>query len=101
MKNLEKIKLEDGTELLIEVMESSETAVSSITESLGLDVVVQQISALAVKLRQIAEVAKPDETTVEVSVGFTVESGKLAAVVVKGSAEGNIKVSCTWKSAVV
>ena len=97
MRNLERIKLEDGSEILVEVMESGETAVSGVVDDLHIDQILRQVSSLAVKLRAIADTVRPDEATVEVGIGFAVESGALTAVIMKGSAEGNIKVSFTWK----
>jgi hypothetical protein len=45
--------------------------------------------------KALAKVA-PDKTTVEISIGFAMESGKLTAMFLDGKAEGSVKVTLEW-----
>lgn len=50
-------------------------------------------------LRKALSKVAPDKTTVEISIGFAMESGKLTALFLDGKAEGSIKVTLEWAKA--
>jgi hypothetical protein len=98
VNTLERITLDDGQQILVETTAVfGETDVTSLSIQSDAGQLFRKIGSLANDLRSIFETIQPDEASIEVGVGFAVESGKLTAVLMKGSAEGNIKVSLTWK----
>jgi len=56
------------------------------------------IEAVAQDLAACLNRVKPQKTTVEFGVEIAIESGKLTALLVDGSAKGNLKISLEWGS---
>lgn len=54
------------------------------------------LEGLATTLRTALAKAGPNKTTVELGLEVGVESGKLTALLVKGSAKVNLKVTLQW-----
>jgi hypothetical protein len=47
-------------------------------------------------LRTALKKVSPDKTTVEISIGFAMEAGKLTALFVDGKAEGSVTITMEW-----
>jgi hypothetical protein len=50
-------------------------------------------------LRHALSKVAPDKTTVEMSIGFAMTSGRLTTLFLDGKAEGSIKVTLEWDKA--
>lgn len=102
MTAFQSITLDDGEELFVEITpvnDTAETLVTGRAMEVGTDQVFGRIAKFAAKLKEIVEVTQPDEAQIEIGVGFSVESGQLTAVLMKGIGEGNVKVSLKWTKA--
>jgi len=60
--------------------------------------VTDAIEGIATAIRNSLEKVKPEKATIEFGVEFGVESGKLTALIVKGSGKANLKISLQWGS---
>src|SRR5689334_2920788 len=60
--------------------------------------VTDAIEGIATAIRNSLEKAKPEKATIEFGVEFGIESGKLTALIVKGSGKANLKISLQWGS---
>jgi hypothetical protein len=99
-----QLKTDDGAVLLIEVDDPQqmgnrpigrgmvEKARQSLEAALG--EIMPGINALMAAIQALA--VKPDEFGLELGVKFTLEAG---AVIAKTAAEGNVKISLSWKRA--
>ena len=47
-------------------------------------------------LRDVLKNVAPDKTTVELSIGFAMQAGKLTAMFVDGKAEGSVTITMEW-----
>jgi len=56
------------------------------------------ITSLAQSLSGAIAAAKPQKASVEFGVEVAVESGQLTALIVKGGAKANLKITLTWGS---
>ncbi|MDQ7802732.1 CU044_2847 family protein [Amycolatopsis sp. A133] len=48
------------------------------------------------ELRKALKAMQPEKTTVEFSVGFAMEAGKITAMFADGKAEGSVKITMEW-----
>lgn len=99
MRNIRSVRLEHEGHLLVEITptdEFGETQVSSRSIDLDTDQVFRQIARFAGKLKEVVTATEPDEAQIEIGVGFSIEAGQLTAVLLKGTAEGNVKVTLKW-----
>lgn len=55
------------------------------------------LKAICGELGRVWEAVRPSEATVELSLGMSVKTGKLTALLVEGGGEANVKVTLTWK----
>jgi hypothetical protein len=58
--------------------------------------VLDSVKDFASGLRRALAAVEPEKTTVEFTVGFAVQAGKLTALFVEGKAEGTVKVTMEW-----
>jgi len=88
------ITLDDGSTVLLEVERIGETPVSA--KGFSAAEAFAPVASLSKHVAEIAKAVSPDEFSVEFGVSFSMETGKLTAVLVKGSGEGNIKLTLKW-----
>ena len=89
----------DGGQTLVEVSEATSAESSFVQVSPSLKNVSSAMGAIAPVVSAVSEQLKglahqPDETTCEISVGFSAEG---FAFIAKGKAEANITLKLTWK----
>ena len=88
-----------GQDVLLEVRTDAgdgEQDVSAL--DLSFDSMVESIEAITRKLTSALAKAKPDSATLEFGIDVALESGKLAALLVKGTGSAAIKITLVWES---
>jgi hypothetical protein len=68
-------------------------------EILQLQSVMETIEDVANQFAATLERIRPDKASVELGVDFGVESGKLTALIVKGSANASLTITLEWERA--
>lgn len=92
------VKLDDGTVIHAEArLLHGEVQVSD--KFFNLDDVMNVIKGIASTLHSTIATIKPDKATVEFGVELALESGQLTALIVKGEAKGNLKITLEWGQA--
>ena len=94
------VKLSDGSIIKMEyAAPQGRQQVSARGEDLiNFPEVFQTVQGLAMDVRGIVQKAKAKRTTVEFGVELTAESGKLAALIVKGSGTASLKFTFEWEA---
>src|SRR5262245_27345548 len=64
--------------------------------NVSMDTLLEEVRLFAAKLRSALQEAAPTKATAEFGVSFSVESGKLAAVIAKGTGTANITITLEW-----
>lgn len=67
-------------------------------KTLPFEQVLAPIEGIAQSLVKTLEKVKPQEASVELGLEIGVESGKLTALLVKGSGKANLKITLKWTS---
>ncbi len=92
------VQLADGTRILAEASSmGGEEDVAALDQVLSLEQVTSTIESLAASLCATIARVKPDKASIEFGIDLAVESGALTAMITKGSAKGNLKLSLTWE----
>ena len=89
------IRGEAGSVFLLETSADGEEDIS--VTSFTFDKLPQVLNDIARPVLSALKKIKPTEASIEFGLEFVAESGSLVAVVVKGSAKANIKVTMAWK----
>ncbi|MBY5445790.1 hypothetical protein HFO93_20355 [Rhizobium leguminosarum] len=89
------ILLEDGKRILLDVEQLRETNVSF--AGITTEQMLEPIISLSKQIAKIAQALEPEEVSIEFGVSFSAESNALTALIVKGSANGNMKINLKWK----
>lgn len=76
----------------------SEQDVADITEVFSFDSVRNTILGISSEIKLVIDQIKPHKTTVEFGIETAVEAGHLTALIVKGTATANLKVTLEWDS---
>ena len=71
-------------------------AVETTTEIFALESLQETIGEIAKVLKGAVDRAKPTSASIEFGIEVGIESGKLTALWVKGSAKANVKVTLNW-----
>jgi hypothetical protein len=94
---LQKVDLGGGTVVTFEARSLDREQQTS-TKLPSFDDVALTITSLAQSLSGAITAAKPQKASVEFGVEVAVESGQLTALIVKGGAKANLKITLTWGS---
>jgi len=90
------VGLPDGQKVQLETLLSggAEKVAGGILPDLGS--IVPQIEGIVGILKSTLERVKPTKATIEFGIDIALESGQLTALIVKGAASGNLKLSLEW-----
>jgi hypothetical protein len=90
------VTLANGTEILVEATPRGRAQVSDI-KALPFSGLVETIEGIAADIGSAIVRATPTKASVEIGVEVAVESGKLTALLVKGSTKGNLTIKFEWE----
>ena len=98
-----KAKLPNDAELLVEVIHlrqhsDTERDVVSIDQVLSLASIRDAIRGVSTVVFEAMETVRPNKASVEFGIEIGVDTGGLTAVLVKGTAKANLKVTLEWSS---
>jgi hypothetical protein len=94
---LVKTTLEDGMVISVEATHlGGEEDVANTFKSFPFDEVTHALESITGSLVSTLQRVKPQRARLELGVAFGVESGMLTAVLVKGSADANLKITLEW-----
>src|SRR5438270_6089571 len=92
------VTLENGTSILIEARikaKEIDVASSNLLEA-RFDELLAPIEGVATTLKAVVGRAKPQKATVEMGFDVAVEAGRLTALIAKGEAKANFKLTLEW-----
>ncbi len=97
------VKLSDGTNIKVEATLISDTQNVTpsayrkiISQTLPFNEVTAEIESLSKDIAQTLQKLKPDKASVKFGVEIGVESGKLTAVLAKGTQNANLEITLEW-----
>jgi hypothetical protein len=67
-----------------------------IKDKIPLDDAIETVGELGHLIFERLQAIKPKKTSVELTLGFTLESGKLTALIVSGKAEASLTITMEW-----
>lgn len=88
------VELADGTSVRVEATQIGDRKINF--QSRPFEEVTIAIESLSKEIAEIVHKVKPDRASVKFGVDIAVESGKLTAVLVKGSNTANIEITLEW-----
>lgn len=89
----------DGTSrVLLEVVQRGGRENVSVLDSVPLEQITSVVTKLARGVLDAVVAAQPDKASVELGLEFGMESGSLVAIVARGTATANVKVTMEWQS---
>jgi hypothetical protein len=88
------VQLEDGTTILVEVTQTGREDVAN--EASKFKAVTDALGGIVQAIAEPINRARPTKATVKFGMELAVESGKLTAVLVKGSGKANLEISLEW-----
>jgi NTP-dependent ternary system trypsin peptidase co-occuring protein len=93
-----RAQLGDKTTILIEARTApGDRDVSATSDALDFSGVTGSIESIAADLTAVFARVKPRKASVEFGVEVGIESGKLTALLVKGTGKANLKVTLSWE----
>ena len=90
------IRLTNGKIMYVETSVSGEQLVSNTTWNFS--DISDEISGITEDLHAILSKVKPNKASIEFGIDLSIESGKLASVLVKGKGKANVKVTLEWSN---
>lgn len=84
------------TEFFVEVADGGGPRTVSADGAFSFDGVGAALEEIGAHVTGACRRVMPDEASVEFGLSVTVKSGKLAAVLVEGSAEASLKITMSW-----
>jgi len=78
------------------IVTGREQDASSVKEIMSLGDVDKMIEGIATTLKAAIEKVAPEKAEVEFGIAFELESGKLNALLVQGTASSSLKVTLSW-----
>ncbi len=94
------VKLADGTIVRISATSlGGDEDVANMKQAFSFDQITNTIESVARELSSCVDRVKPEKASVEFGVEIAVESGNLTALIVKGAAKGNLKITLEWERA--
>ena len=92
-----KVKLPDGYLLKFETSQPrGEQDIGDFDKIIKSEEIAKTIEGTVKILQGTFEQIKPDKASVKFGLKVAIESGQLAALIVKGSGEGNLEVTLEW-----
>ena len=92
-----EVQLEDGTRIKVSATTlGGSQNVSDKSSIFSFDEIANTIGSIAKSISGVLQQVKPDKATIEFGIEVGVESGKLTALLVKGTTTANLKVSLEW-----
>jgi hypothetical protein len=90
-------RLRNGTPVQIEVTSLGGEEDVGFTAAPDFDTVIESVEGIANSAIDILKRVKPKKATIEFGVEIALESGKLTAMLVKGTGKANLKISLEWE----
>lgn len=89
------VELSDGSVIQVQCIVTGEQPKSNLV-SQKLKPVLDKISTLASDLKDAVKGASPDKLTLEMGVDIGVKDGGLTAMILRGNADINLKITLEW-----
>lgn len=90
-------KMNDGTIVKFETATTNgEADVAEFRGIASFEDVTRTIESITTSVMETLKKAAPDKSSIEFGIELAMESGKLTALVVKGSATANLKITLEW-----
>jgi|ERR1051325_11040817 len=86
----------DGQELFVEVVLRGGREQVGLLDSVPFDKIATMVTQVAQAVGDALEKAKPNKAAAELGIEFGLEEGKLVALIARGSAKANLKISLEW-----
>ena len=90
------LKVSDNVTIMAEATSLGGEERVGVNDILDFEGVTDAIEAIATSITGTLAKVKPKKASVEFSVKVGVESGKLTTLLVKGTGEGNLKITLEW-----
>jgi hypothetical protein len=90
------LKVSDRVTIMAEATSLGGEEQVSVGEILDFEGITDAIEAIATSITGTLAKVKPKKASVEFSLKIGVESGKLTSLLVKGTGEGNLKITLEW-----
>ena len=90
------VKVSDRVTIMAEAISLSGEERAGVGDILDFERVTDAIEAIATSITGTFDKVKPKKASVEFSLKIGVESGKLTSLLVKGTGEGNLKITLEW-----
>ncbi len=92
-----RVRLDDNTTMLIQLAEQVQPQEAPVApQTYNFDTVASTVRSLSTKLVDSVKAASPTKFSVELGFDFTVESGSLTTLLVKGEGSASVKVTLEW-----
>lgn len=88
------VQLSNGAVIKVEVSNLGREDVSS--DTLPFDDIALALEGITTSIKKTLEKAKPRKATVKFGLEASVESGKLTAIILKGSGKANLEITLEW-----
>jgi len=88
------VELNDGTLIHVEVSHTGREDVAFDTKSFKQ--VTEVLEGISKTLSESLEKIQPNKATVKFGMEFSIESGQLTAIIVKGASKANLEVTLEW-----
>ncbi len=90
------LKVSDRVTIMAEAVHLGGEERVGVSEILDFQGVTDAIEEIATSITNTFDKVKPKKASVEFSLKIGVESGKLTSLLVKGTGEGNLKITLEW-----
>jgi len=90
------LKVSDRVTIMAEATSLGGEEQVSVGEILDFEGITDAIEAISTSITGTLAKVKPKKASVEFSLKIGVESGKLTSLLVKGTGEGNLKITLEW-----
>lgn len=91
------VELEDGSTIqVMATLLGGERDVSAVARAMSFTGVAASIEGVAASLAKTLQKVRPNKASIEFSIEVAVKEGQLSALLVQGSATGNLKVNLEW-----
>lgn len=95
--SLLSIMIDENTEIFIQPIGNNLQYGKASSVIKNLDKVLNGIKTFSRQIKEVIKDAEPDEFKVEFSVGFSLKSSELIAVIANADVNSALKVTITWK----
>lgn len=95
---LQELTLQDGTTVFFEVNSNGGREEVGILDAMPFSEVTTAISGLGKSVAESVRAIGPDKFQIEIGMEFAIKNGHLVAIVARGSAKANFKLTMEWTS---